>query len=186
MDLTVASRQAQTDAETSIQRSLDGFYAEHLGEVPVGDQRAMDFLTLSQANAAAIERAVLPLYGEFQAQLNRQEALVERFQFLSPAIMMQLALNEIAGTSGDRYEDFLRQAYRFKQEWTDYFAVRFLKRDPLRPADYARFPQFRYQPEPFAVVFLRLVPSLLGLLVICCGVILVPFLGIHRYQVAAR
>lgn len=186
MDLTVAARQAQTAAETSMQRSLDGFYAEHLGEIPVGDQRAMDFLTLSQASAASIEKAILPLYQEFQAQLNRQEALVERFQFLSPAIMMQLALNEIAGTSGDRYEDFLQQAYRFKREWTDYFAVRFLKREPLRPADYDRFPEFRYEPEPFSTVLLRLAPSLLGMLVIVLGVVLVPFLGIRHYQVAAR
>jgi ABC-2 type transport system permease protein len=186
MDLTVAARQAQTDAETRAQRSLDGFYAEHLGEVPVGDQRALDFLTLAQANAASIEKAVGPLYAQFQAQLNRQEGLVERFQYLSPAIMMQLALNEIAGTSGDRYEDFLRQAYRFKQAWTDYFAVRFLKREPLRPGDYDRFPQFRYEPEPFRTVLLRLAPSLLGMLVICLGVVAVPFLGIRRYQVAAR
>jgi ABC-2 type transport system permease protein len=186
MDLTVAARQAQTDAETGMQRSLDGFYSEHLGEVPVGDKRALDFLTLAQASAASIEKAVLPLYEEFQAQLNRQEGLVERFQYLSPAIMMQLALNEIAGTSGDRYENFLAQANRFKQQWTDYFAVRFLKREALRPSDYDKFPEFVYQPEPFGTVLLRLAPSLLGMLVIFLGVVLVPFLGIRRYQVAAR
>ena len=127
-----------------------------------------------------------PLYDQFQIQLDRQEGLVERFQFLSPAIMMQLVLNEASGTSSARYEHFLRQAYQFREEWNRYFAVRFLKRDPLRPKDYDSFPQFHYQAESIGTVLLRLVPSALGMLVVFLGVVLVPFLGIRRYQVAAR
>jgi ABC-2 type transport system permease protein len=186
MDLIVAAREAQTEGEKSMDQSLNRFYSEHLETVPVGDQRAMDFLTLAQANAASIEKALLPLYEQFSAQITRQEALVQRFQYVSPAIMMQLALNEASGTSTGRYQDFLQQAFRFRKEWNSYFAERFLKREPLRPADYDQFPRFSYQPEPAVTMWLRLVPSLLGLLVTCLGVMLVPFLGMRRFQVAAR
>lgn len=186
MDLIVAAREAQTANEKAMQQTLDRFYSDHMDYVPVGDQRAMDFLTLAQANAASIEKALLPLYERFSEQTGRQEALVQRFQFASPAIMMQLALNEIAGTSTGRYQDFLQQAYRFRGEWNAYFAERFLKREPLRPDDYDRFPKFRYEPEPARAVWLRLLPSALGLLVAFLGVMLVPFLGIRRFQVAAR
>lgn len=186
MDLIVAAREAQTEGEKAMDQSLNRFYSEHLDTIPVGDQRAMDFLTLAQANAASIEKALLPLYEQFNAQINRQEALVQRFQYVSPAIMMQLALNEVSGTSAGRYQDFLQQAFRFRTEWNNYFAERFLKREPLRPADYDRFPRFSYQPEPAATLWLRLLPSLLGLLVACLGVMLVPFLGMRRFQVAAR
>ncbi len=186
MDLIVAARDAQTAGEKEIQKSLDRFYSDHLDYVPVGDQKAMDFLTLSQANAANIEKALLPLYDDFKEQINRQEQLVQRFQYVSPAIMMQLALNEASGNSADRYEDFLEQAYRFRTEWNGYFAERFLKREPLRPADYDAFPVFRYQPEPSVTVLMRLAPSLIGMVLACLGVMLVPFLGSRRYQVAAR
>ncbi len=186
MDLIVAAREAQTANEKSMQQTLDRFYADHLEIVPTGDERAMDFLTLSQANAASIEKALLPLYERFREQTSRQERLVQRFQFASPAIMMQLVLNEISGTSTGRYQDFLQQAYRFRGEWNAYFAERFLKREPLRPADYDEFPQFRYKPESARTVWLRIAPSVLGLAVACLGLMLLPFLALQRFQVAAR
>ncbi len=186
MDLIVAAREAQTAGEKNMGDSLDRFYSEHMDQVPTGEQRAMDFLTLAQANAANIEKALLPLYAGFREQTIRQEDLVQRFQYLSPAIMMQLALNEISGTGSARYQDFLDQAYRFRGQWNDFFATRFLRREPLRPADYDQFPRFTYQPEPFATVLGRLAPSLIGLLLVCAGVALLPYVGLRRYQVAAR
>ena len=186
MDLTVAARDAQTVAEKQYMQALDEYYYDHLELVPDGDKKAMDFLTLAMANSNSIEKAVRPLYDEFQVQLNRQEAMVQRFQFLSPAIMMQLALNEISGTSADRYEDFMRQVYDFHSEWKEYFTVRFLSQTPLRPEDYDRFPEFDFEEASLWTVLVRLMPSLLGLTVLLLGVLLIPLLGLRRYQVAAR
>ena len=184
MELTTAARQAQTEAESTYMARLSEYYYDHLEFVPEGDERAMDFLTVAMANRNAIEKAVRPLYDEFQSQLNRQESLVQRFQFISPAIMMQLALNEISGTSADRYEHFLEQAYDFREEWSVFFTVKFLERAPLTPQDYGRFPAFDYREEPFATVLARLAPSLLGMLLLLTGAILIPFLRLRRYQVA--
>ncbi len=186
MDLAVAAREAQTAAEKDMNKALDAFYAEHLEAVPAGDERAMDFMTLGQASANNIDKALVPLYEDFRTRLDRQQGMVRRFQFLSPAVMMQLALNEISGTSRDRHEDFLRQAAAFRGEWKSYFAGRFLRRDPLRPEDYAGFPAFHYRPEPIGAMLLRLAPSMLGLLVLVTWVAAVPLRGLHRYQVAAR
>lgn len=186
MDLIVAAREAQTAGEKNMGSALDRFYSEHMDQVPTSDQRAMDFLTLAQANAANIEKALLPLYEQFREQSLHQEGLVQRFQYLSPAIMMQLALNEISGTSTARYQDFLDQAFRFRSQWNDFFASRFLKREPLRPEDYDQFPTFSYVPEPLTTVLGRLATSLAGLLLVCAGVTLLPFVGLRRYQVAAR
>ena len=186
MELTIASREAQTVAEKNFMAKLDEYYYDHLEFVPEGDSKAMDFLTLAQANANSIEKAVRPLYDDFQAQLNRQENLVQRFQFVSPAIMMQLALNEISGTSADRYEHFLEQVYDFHDEYKEYFATKFLQRYPLKPADYDQFPAFNYEEEAFGAVILRIVPSLLGMLILFLGVVLVPFVALRHYQVASR
>jgi ABC-2 type transport system permease protein len=186
MELTIAARDAQTVAEKNYMSKLDEYYYDHLEFVPDGDKKAMDFLTLAQANNNSIEKAVRPLYDSFQAQLNRQEILVKRFQFVSPAIMMQLSLNEISGTSGDRYEHFLNQVYDFHTEWKQYFSVKFLERYPLKPADYDLFPEFTYEEESFGTVVVRLMPSLLGLLIVFLGMVLVPYLAMRKYQVASR
>lgn len=186
MDLVVAAREAQTASEKQAQQSLDRFYSDHLDYVPVGDQRAMDFLTLSQANAASIDKALQPLHRRFREQIRRQQELVRRFQFVSPAIMMQLVLNEASGTSAERYEDFLDQAFRFRAEWNAYFAERFLRREPLRPEDYDDFPRYAYEPEPPGVALGRAAPSLAGLLLAAIGLALAPLGGLRRYQVAAR
>ncbi len=186
MELTIASREAQTAAEKNIMAKLDEYYYDHLEIIPEGDQKAMDFLTLSQANNNSIEKALRPLYDEFQNQLNKQETLVQRFQYLSPAIMMQLALNEVSGTSADRYEHFLHQVYAYHDEWKEYFSTKFLQRYPLKPADYDEFPNFEYEEQPFGVVMMRLIPSLLGMLILFLGVMLVPFVALRKYQVAAR
>jgi ABC-2 type transport system permease protein len=186
MELTIAAREAQTEAEKNFMSKLDEYYYDHLEFVPDGDKKAMDFLTLAQANANSIEKAVRPLYDNFQLQLNRQEGLVQRFQFLSPAIMMQLALNEISGTSANRYEHFLNQVYVFHGEWKEYFSTKFLERYPLKPADYDSFPDFSFEEEPLAAMLQRLLPSLLGMLVLFLGVVLVPFMALRKYEVAAR
>ncbi len=185
MELTTAARQAQTEAESAYMVRLSEYYYDHLEFVPEGDERVMDFLTVAMANRNAIDKAVRPLHDEFQSQLNRQESLVQRFQFISPAIMMQLALNEISGTGADRYEHFLAQAFDFRDEWSDFFTVRFLRRAPLKPSDYDQFPAFEYQEEPFATVLTRLIPSLAGMLALLAGAILIPLARLRRYQVAA-
>jgi ABC-2 type transport system permease protein len=186
MELTIASREAQTEAEKNFMAKLDEYYYDHLEFVPEGDKKAMDFLTLSQANNNSIEKAIRPLYNSFQDQQNKQEALVQRFQYLSPAIMMQLALNEISGTSADRYEYFLEQVYVFHDQWKEYFGTKFLQRYPLKPVDFDTFPEFNYQEQPFGAVLQRLIPSLLGMLILFLGVALVPYLALRKYQVAAR
>ena len=186
MDLTIAMRDAQTAAEKERMKALDEYYYDHLELVPDAQNKARDFLTLAMANSAAIEKAVRPLYGQFQAQLNRQEELVQKFQFASPAIMMQLSLNEISGTSADRYEHFMRQVEQFHREWNDFFAARFLKRQPLTVADYELFPKFSYEEEPFATPLTRMAPSLLGLALMVLLLGWYGFADLHRYQVAAR
>jgi hypothetical protein len=100
--------------------------------------------------------------------------------------MMQLALNEISGTSANRYEHFLNQVYIFHAKWRQYFSTKFLERYPLKSEDYDLFPEFEYQEESFGAVLTRMIPSLLGMLILFLGVTLVPFLALRKYQVAAR
>ncbi|MBL8628386.1 MAG: ABC transporter permease subunit [Rhodospirillaceae bacterium] len=186
LDFIAASREAQTAAEFERMKALDQYYYDHLELVPGGEDKANDFLTLSLANNASIEKAIKPLYDEFQNQLNRQEDAVTKFQFVSPAIMMQLAMNEVAGTSADRYENFMKQVFKFHAQWGEFFTGRFLKRDPLTTEEWKQIPTFKYVEEPFSDVLARLMPSLLGLLVVVAALTAFAFSSLRKYRVAAR
>jgi ABC-2 type transport system permease protein len=186
LDFIAASREAQTAAEFERMKALDQYYYDHLELVPGGAEKANDFLTLALANNKSVEKAVKPLYDQFQNQLNRQEDAVSKFQYLSPAIMMQLAMNEVAGTSADRYENFLKQVFKFHAEWEAFFTPRFLKREPLTTAEFDQVPQFSYVEEPFSDVIARLSPSLFGLLVVVIALTAFAFSSLRKYRVAAR
>lgn len=184
-DFITAARSAQTQSEARYMQALDKYYYDHLEFVPDGKDKVNDFLAVTIAKEAAVDAAVKPLYEQFRMQLANQERAVAAFQYLSPAIMMQRSMSEIAGTSSSRYADFVEQMRAFHARWTEFFTTRFLKRQPLTTADYANFPSFQYVEEPFAKVAWRLLPSITGLLVAVAVVLAAAFRVLRRYQVAA-
>lgn len=186
MDFIVAAREAQTGAEFERMKALDQYYYDHVELVPDAADKANDFLTLAMANAASVEKAVMPLYATFRTRLAEQEAAVTRFQVLSPALMTQRALNEISGTSGERYAQFVDQAITYQKQWTDFFAGRFLKKEPLRTTDYDLFPKFNYVEESLSTVMGRIGLSLGALLVVVGALLTAAFMALRRYSVAER
>jgi ABC-2 type transport system permease protein len=91
--------------------------------------------------------------------------LVDRFRFLSPAIVTQAALNDLAGTGGARYRHFLAQVEAFHQQWQAYFNPRIVQKAHLRADDYDHFPTFMFMEESTASITRRVLFGLLGLLV---------------------
>jgi ABC-2 type transport system permease protein len=185
-DFTTAAREAQTKAEFERMQALDQYYYDHLELVPDADKKANDFLTLAMANSAAVEKAVLPLYEKFQQQMDKQEAVVARFQYLSPAIMMQRAMNDIAGTGPGRYAHFMDQVFAFHREWIAFFTGKFLKQEPLTTADYDKIPTFTYVEESLGDVLARMAPTLLGLVLVVTALTAVAFAALRRYRVAGQ
>jgi Domain of unknown function (DUF3526) len=58
------------------------------------------------------ERLIQPVVDHFDRQVIGQQSLVDRFRFLSPAIVTQAALNDVAGASVARYRHFLEPERR--------------------------------------------------------------------------
>lgn len=186
LDFIVAAREAQTGAEFERMKALDQYYYDHIELVPDGEKKANDFLTLAMANAASVEKAVMPLYQTFRTRLAEQEAAVSRFQFLSPALMTQRAFNEISGTGTERYAQFVDQVIVYQKQWTEFFAAKFLKQEPLTTADYDQFPRFNYAEEPLPTIFGRIGLSLGELAVIVLALMAGAFSALRRYNVADR
>ncbi|MDJ0928321.1 MAG: DUF3526 domain-containing protein [Gammaproteobacteria bacterium] len=185
MEMIAAGRAASQEAEANAAKSLDEFYFDHLEFVPNPEDKIQDFFAHFLAREQAVSDAVAPVQQRFREQLNQQQQLVNRFQFVSPAIMMRLALNEVSGTSVDRYEHFEDQVLAFRDRWTEYFMTRFLQNVPLRSADYEKFPAFDYQPEPLALSLARIAASAIGLAVLSMLLLLAGANSLRRFVVAA-
>lgn len=180
------SRVVQTRVEKDFMKALDKYFYDHAEFAPTGAAAEADFLATSLAKNAAIESAMMPLFNRFRGQLAKQDDMVAKVQFVSPAIMMQRILNDASGVSAARYAGFIDQVVVFRQTWTNFFTQRFVSLKPLRPDDYEHFPAFAYEEESVADVVNRTLPSILGLLVMMVLVTGGAFVALRRYQVASR
>lgn len=181
MDLKVAMRDASSAAEKAESETTKAYYTDHVEMLP--SKETETYLTVFLARQEALERAVEPVFDNFRKQQDRQAGLVSRFQYFSPAIVMQLALNEISGTSTERYNAYMDEVFAFHQEWRKYFTPRYLRKEILDSSTYKDFPKFHYEAESPNVVVQRTGLSLLGLFLIVAAIMAYSFARLRRYGV---
>jgi ABC-2 type transport system permease protein len=178
--IRVATRDASAKGS-----ALMGRYFEDHPELAAPGVNKEEFAALSFATQEEIERAVQPILVKFDTELSSQESLVDRYRFLSPAILTQTALNDVAGTGVQRYHHFLALTNQFHQTWRAWFIPKVAKRAKLTALDIDRLPAFEFREEPFPEVARRVLTSLVGLLL---PILLLTYLSykiLRRYSVAA-
>jgi ABC-2 type transport system permease protein len=106
---------------------------------------------------------------------------VERARFLSPAILLQDALNDVSGTGVARHREFVSQVEAYHQRWRDYFVPLVFQR--ARLADYSRLPGFSLGEEPFEAVSGRVAISVAGISLPAFVVGAVGLTRLRRYPV---
>jgi ABC-2 type transport system permease protein len=104
---------------------------------------------LTQSN---VDRRVQPMLDDFDARLAGQQALVDKFGVLSPAVVLYEGLASLAGNGSRRYQGFQRQAIDYHEAWKTYFVPRVLNGIAITEADCARYPRWTWREEPAAMV----------------------------------
>jgi ABC-2 type transport system permease protein len=138
-----------------------------------------DFAMLSLAKDEMVGRALQPVLQRFDAQLAAQHLFTGRFRFLSPALLMQSALYDVAGTGVARYQHFLAQVDGFYRDWQGFFNPRVFEKRAVTGDDLDRLPRFAWREEDFSSLARRtLWPALLLLAV----AVALGALGLRRYQ----
>jgi ABC-2 type transport system permease protein len=161
-------------------------YFEDHPELTAGRQAdPNDFYTRSIAVQDETERLIQPVIDHFDRQVTGQQTLVDRFRFLSPAIVAQAALNDIAGTSAARYRHFLNLVDAFHQSWRAHFTPRIVQKALLVPGDYDSFPIFTFREEAPSVVASRASLGLIGLLIPALLIGWVGLRALRRYSVSS-
>jgi ABC-2 type transport system permease protein len=158
-------READNYARSEGQRLLAKYYGDHPELVPAGKLDLVDFTTRFYAMRQENQRRMLPEAERFEAQLDRQQLLVNSYRYLSPAIVMQESLNDLAGASGARQQAFVAQLRAFLDRWQRHFVPLVFKRARLEAADYDEIPRFHFQEEPIGEIVRRVIPGFAGVLV---------------------
>ena len=137
----VATQEAVQQGSSLLLRFLDDHPT--LG----ADLDPSDYLTRSTAVQAEVDRIMSPALRRYQQQLNAQQALIDRWNWLSPAILLQDVLEELAGTGPASIKDFEGQVRSFHERWSAFFLPKTLARERLTAQDLETFPRLRYQPR---------------------------------------
>jgi ABC-2 type transport system permease protein len=165
VELIQAIRRATDAADARAAELLGQYFQDHPDLVPASANASMsDFYSRTIAVQADAEEATRPVMARFAAQTNAQRRLVDRFQFLSPPVLVRGALDDLAGTSEARYRDFINQIDNYHLGWRAFFVPRIMHQSKMAAADYDQIPVFHYVAEAEARVRSRVWRSITGLL----------------------
>jgi ABC-2 type transport system permease protein len=183
VEMIQAMREASDEASDQGSKLLSRYYEDH-PELAAGgaDQAMNDFNVIRVAVNADVEERVRPVLDRFERQLAAQLGMVARLRLLSPAILMQEALNDIAGTGAARHAHFMSQVAEFHDRWRSHFVPLIFRQ--VRIDSYAALPAFVYQEEPVGEAAGRVLDSLGLVLLVAAGTAVAGFWNLRRFPIA--
>jgi ABC-2 type transport system permease protein len=99
-----------------------------------------------------VDQRLAEVLAGFDRQLAAQQLLVDRFSFISPAIVANEGMASLAGNGTRRYERFKQQVIAYHEVWRGYFVPRVRNGIAIVETDFARFPRWLWQEESAATV----------------------------------
>jgi ABC-2 type transport system permease protein len=181
-ELGIALREAQQEVwDNPGGRIMKDFYAQYPDIKPESLGSLERFMISQMRMVLEEERRVSALNARYDQQRTRQAAVSRTLRFVSPALMMQYAMEETAGTGPGRRGEFRRQFDRYFHQWQDFFVPKIYYRTPI--SDVYKTPAFHFQEEPWYTPLARTVPDLAILLIVTAAMTLVAVRGYRRMPV---
>jgi ABC-2 type transport system permease protein len=179
VDAAVQARSATQEASVQGSRELGQFLQDHPTSGNVGQEGMRQFALLQAQRDQRVADRLQSVEAAFNDQLARQQRLTSRLSVLSPTMIAQGVLLDVAGTSTHRFEHFRFEAAAFQREWRAYFEPRVLDAATLTPEEYARATVFTYQDEGTGAMRGRILAPIATLTVLA---LLLWWAGFRRYE----
>ena len=112
-----------------------------------------------------------------------QQRLVDRLRVVSPAILVQDSLADVAGTGAPRHQWFVQQVDAFHRGWRSFFNGRVAGR--VRLDDYQQVPQFTFVEEPIGAVLLRTGRSVASILLLTTLTVIIKSAEVSVFKLSA-
>ncbi len=184
VEMIQAVRLATRDASARGAQLLGAYFADHPELAPEGEIDAGDYYSRKFVIEEEVAKQVAPVSGRFEAQIRGQQAVVSKLQYLSPAVLTQQSLNDLAGTSYARFAHFQREAERFASEWRAHFLPQVFQRAEFTAGGLDELPRFVYQREPGSIVASRVGGASVLILLVAAGLFGWSIFALRRYPVA--
>lgn len=128
---------------------LDNFLRDH-PEYAINDpNQSRRFYHRYVASQNMVKQELEPVVSEFENQLGKQQSWIEGLKWVSPAIIMQQALNGISNSSTKDYEHYRLQVMNFAETWRQHLIPFLYNNQPFTTNDYKDLPSFSFKPFEF-------------------------------------
>jgi ABC-2 type transport system permease protein len=186
VEMIQAMREASNQATQRGSMLLARYYEDHPDLAsPGAGVSAPDAAITTYAVQMEVDRLTKPIFDHFEAQTAAQQAVVNRFRFLSPAILAQNGLNDVSGTGMERYRQFRAEFDDFLTSWQGYFFRRISQKTLVSSADLDHLPQFVFRDEHADAIALRVGIGLSGLALATAIAAVFSMWRLARYSVAS-
>ena len=179
VEAAVQARAATQEATVQGSRQLGQFLQDHPTSGNVGRDGMRQFAQLQAQRDRQVAARLQAVESTFNAQLEKQRRLASWLSLVSPTMVAQGVLLDVAGTSTNRFDRFRDLASSFQERWQAYFEPRVLDAATLTPAEYAGAPSFTYLDESFGPVARRIAMPIFAMAVVAAGLIA---FGFRRYR----
>lgn len=169
------------EAAQDIEKELNTIEGRHDIDPDAGEA-AKKVITVQDELAKRSE----PVLKELNEELRARQEILDALRFLSPAILVQMSMEDIAGAGSVRHDRFEAQADRFHKQFRDYFTKRIQGGDNLGLEDLQNLPQFKYEEEPVSDLATRVLSSILALILISVILVLAARPGLNKVGRLAR
>lgn len=185
VEMIQAMRRASDEVVAQRSRVMAQFLEDHpeLAPAATADANAQ-YAVRVVASTEELERRIQPVLEAFDDQVSRQQELADRYRFLSPAVLTQAALYDLAGTGVHRYKHFLRLASEYHEQWQEHIQPMMVRSVKLGREHIDDLPQWRYREEGMGAVLGRVWPNLGVLTLLAAGIVLLGIMLMRRYSMA--
>lgn len=176
-------RGVNLDMRRDGEKLLTEFYQDHPELIPKdGKTDTKDFGLAFVYVQREQKKRVAEVENRFDEQLQNQQNLVKKLRFLSPSIIAQESINDIAGTGLERYTEFRQQTKEFDKTWDNYFSTKIFRNEMLTAEEFDQIPRFKFQEESFANLLSRVIFGVLFLLIASAVLMYLAFGKLKNYR----
>ena len=183
VEAAVQARAATQEATVQGSRQLGQFLQDHPTSGNVGREGMRQFALLQAERDQRVADRLQAVEAAFNAQLEKQRRLASWLSVLSPTMIAQGVLLEVAGTSTERFDHFRDAVAAFQLRWRAYFEPRVLDAATLTPGEVAAAPAFTYADEPATLSAQRVAAAIAGIAAAAAILIGVGFRRYGSYQI---
>lgn len=181
VEAAIEARAATQEATVQGSRQLGQFLQDHPTSSSVGREGMRQFALLQAARDKKVADRLQAVEASFNTQLRRQQQLASSLSVLSPTMVAQGVLLDVAGTNTARFDRFRGETAAFQQQWKAYFEPRVLDAATVTPAEYANAPSFEFVDEPASGMLTRVAWPIAAMFVVAIVLWLIGFRSYRGY-----